>query len=139
MKHLRLLAIASSLILQQAAWAGPRTYQQAQAIAERQAAQMGVTISQQAKARSFGKANSLSSTSSKEALTESGTAAYYVFPYGKDKGFSIISGDDQMPEIIAYSDKGTFDENNLPENCRNFLKAYKQLVEAVGGGVIRKP
>lgn len=134
MKHFRLLTVGLSLIIQQAMWAGPRTYQQAQAIAERQAAQMGVTISKQAKARSFSAAKFQSSASSKESLTASGTAAYYVFPYGEDKGFAIVSGDDQMPEIIAYSDKGTFDENNMPETCRNFLKAYKQMVEAAAKG-----
>lgn len=116
MKHFRLLTIAVSLIMQQAAWAGPRTYQQAQAIAERQAAKLGITISQQGRARSLS------------------TAAYYVFPYGEDKGFAIVSGDDQMPEIIAYSDKGTFDEKNMPENCRSFLQAYKQMVEDAAKG-----
>lgn len=134
MKHFRLLTIGLSLIVQQATWAGPRTFQQAQAIAERQAAQMGVTISQQAKARSFKAATTPASAFSKEASTESGSPAYYVFPYGEGKGFAIVSGDDQMPELIAYSDKGTLDENNMPENCRNFLKAYKQMTEAVAKG-----
>ena len=134
MKHFRLLAIGLSLIMQQAIWAGPRTYQQAQAIAERQAAQMGITISQQAKARSFSAATTPASVFPKEDSNGSGTAAYYVFPYGENKGFAIVSGDDQMPEIIAYSDKGTFDENNMPENCHNFLKAYKQMAEAVAKG-----
>lgn len=78
MKHLRLQSLFLLLILQQLAWAGPRTFKQAQAIAERQAAQMGVTISEQARARSFGSSPSVSA----DAQTSVGTAAYYVFPYG---------------------------------------------------------
>lgn len=130
MKHLRLQSLFLLLILHQLAWAGPRTFKQAQAIAERQAARMGVTISGQAKARSFGSSPSVSA----DAMTSSGTAAYYVFPYGEDKGYAIVSGDDQMPELVAYSDKGTLDETHMPDGCRYFLQAYKAVADAVAKG-----
>lgn len=128
MKHLRLLSFLSFLIVQQALWAGPRTYQQAQAIAEKLAAQMGISITSEAKARSFG---SVSPSKSSETVT---AQPYYIFPYGEGRGYAIVSGDDQMPEIVAYSDKGTFQEEKMAEGCRAFLDAYKLMVEALAKG-----
>lgn len=138
MKQLRLLSLLLLLIVQQALWAGPRTYRQAQAIAEELAAQMGVSITPEAKARSFsGAPSSAMSGSASSGAVSAGTSAnqaYYVFPYGKDRGYAIVSGDDQMPEIVAYSKQGTFDESKMPEACRGFLNAYKLLVDAVAQG-----
>ena len=123
MKHLRLLSVLLLLMAHQVLWAGPRTYRQAQAIAEKLAQQMGVSITPQAKARSFGDANATAASQ-----------AYYVFPYGEGRGYAIVSGDDQMPEIVAYSDKGTFDEEKMSDGCREFLNAYKQMADAVAQG-----
>jgi len=39
---------------------------------------------------------------------------YYVFNEAEGKGFVIISGDDVAKPVLGYSDKGNFDENNLP-------------------------
>lgn len=125
MKYSRFISLGLLLVLQQSVWAGPRTYRQALAIAEKQAAKMGVTISQQAKARAFSDAPSATSCQA---------ASYYVFPYGDNNGFAIVSGNDQMPELVAYSDRGSLDENNMSEGCRDFLQAYKLLTEAVARG-----
>lgn len=132
MKFLRLQLFLLLLIVHHAVWANPRTFKQAQAIAERQAQLMGISISQQARARSFDKVSS--PVVSPEAMTASGATAYYVFPYGEDKGYVIVSGEDQMPEIVAYSDKGTLDEDHISEGCRDFLQAYKKVVEAISNG-----
>lgn len=78
--------------------AGPRSFQQAKAIAEKQAALLGVTIDQKAmtKARKQG---------SKGEITLS-QESYYVFPNANSKGFTIVSGDDRLPEIVGYSSQG---------------------------------
>lgn len=145
MKHLRLLSVLLLLMAHQVLWAGPRTYRQAQAIAEKLAAQMGISITPEAKARSFSgspaSASSVGISLSGSAVSgmsgssaSSSNQAYYIFPYGDGRGYAIVSGDDQMPEIVAYSDKGTFEEDKMSEGCREYLNAYKQVAADVAKG-----
>lgn len=145
MKHLRLLSVLLLLMAHQVLWAGPRTYRQAQAIAEKLAAQMGVSITPEAKARSFSGSPASASSAGislggsavsgmSGSSASSSNQAYYIFPYGEGRGYAIVSGDDQMPEIVAYSDKGTFEEDKMSEGCREYLNAYKQVAADVAKG-----
>ena len=126
MKNNRLLLFAGSLLIPMVVMAGPRSFQQAKAIAEKQAALLGVTIDQKAmtKARKQG---------SKGEITLS-QESYYVFPNANSKGFTIVSGDDRLPEIVGYSSQGSYDENNLPEGLISFMKAYQNLYNKVNLG-----
>lgn len=126
MKNFRLLLFAGSLLMPMVLMAGPRSFQQAKAIAEKQAALLGVTIDQKAmaKARKQG---------SKGKLTLS-QESYYVFPNANSKGFTIVSGDDRLPEIVGYSSQGSYDENNLPEGFVSFMEAYQNLYNKVNLG-----
>lgn len=126
MKNFRLLLFAGSLLIPMVVMAGPRSFQQAKAIAEKQAALLGVTIDQKAmtKARKQG---------SKGELTLS-QESYYVFPNADSKGFTIVSGDDRLPEIVGYASQGSYDENNLPEGFVSFMKAYQNLYNKVNLG-----
>ena len=126
MKNNRLLLFAGSLLIPMVVMAGPRSFQQAKAIAEKQAALLGVTIDQKAmtKARKQG---------SKGEITLS-QESYYVFPNANSKGFTIVSGDDRLPEIVGYSSQGSYDENNLPEGFVSFMKAYQNLYNRVNLG-----
>ena len=126
MKNNRLLLFAGSLLMPMVVMAGPRSFQQAKAIAEKQAALLGVTIDQKAmtKARKQG---------SKGEITLS-QQSYYVFPNANSKGFTIVSGDDRLPEIVGYSSLGSYDENNLPEGFISFMKAYQNLYNKVNLG-----
>lgn len=126
MKNNRLLLFAGSLLIPIVVMAGPRSFQQAKAIAEKQAALLGVTIDQKAmtKARKQG---------SKGEITLS-QQSYYVFPNANSKGFTIVSGDDRLPEIVGYSSQGSYDENNLPEGFVSFMKAYQNLYNKVNLG-----
>lgn len=126
MKNFRLLLFAGSLLVPMVLMAGPRSFQQAKAIAEKQAALLGVTIDQKAmaKARKQG---------SKGELTLS-QESYYVFPNANSKGFTIVSGDDRLPEIVGYASQGSYDENNLPEGFVSFMKAYQNLYDKVNSG-----
>lgn len=126
MKNNRLLLFAGSLLIPMVVMAGPRSFQQAKAIAEKQAALLGVTIDQKAmtKARKQG---------SKGEITLS-QESYYVFPNANSKGFTIVSGDDRLPEIVGYSSQGSYDENNLPEGFVSFMKAYLNLYNKVNLG-----
>lgn len=126
MKNNRLLLFAGSLLMPMVVMAGPRSFQQAKAIAEKQAALLGVTIDQKAmtKARKQG---------SKGEITLS-QQSYYVFPNANSKGFTIVSGDDRLPEIVGYSSQGSYDENNLPEGFVSFMEAYQNLYNKVNLG-----
>ena len=48
------------------------------------------------------------------------TAAYYVFNSSDNEGFVIVSGDDQTEQVLGYSMNGAFDEDNMPENLREW-------------------
>ena len=126
MKNNRLLLFAGSLLIPMVVMAGPRSFQQAKAIAEKQAALLGVTIDQKAmtKARKQGGKGEIN-------LSQE---SYYVFPNANSKGFTIVSGDDRLPEIVGYSSQGSYDENNLPEGFISFMKAYQNLYNKVNLG-----
>lgn len=126
MKNNRLLLFAGSLLMPMVVMAGPRSFQQAKAIAEKQAALLGVTIDQKAmtKARKQGG----------KAEMNLSQQSYYVFPNANSKGFTIVSGDDRLPEIVGYSSQGSYDENNLPEGFVSFMKAYQNLYNKVNLG-----
>lgn len=123
MKNNRLLLFAGSLLMPMVVMAGPRSFQQAKAIAEKQAALLGVTIDQKAmtKARKQGDKGEMN-------LSQE---SYYVFPNANSKGFTIVSGDDRLPEIVGYSSQGSYDENNLPEGFVSFMEAYQNLYNKV--------
>ena len=126
MKNNRLLLFAGSLLIPMVVMAGPRSFQQAKAIAEKQAALLGVTIDQKAmtKARKQGSKGEIN-------LSQ---GSYYVFPNANSKGFTIVSGDDRLPEIVGYSSQGSYDENNLPEGFVSFMEAYQNLYNKVNLG-----
>lgn len=126
MKNNRLLLFAGSLLMPMVVMAGPRSFQQAKAIAEKQAVLLGVTIGQKAmtKVRKQGG----------KAEMNLSQQSYYVFPNANSKGFTIVSGDDRLPEIVGYSSQGSYDENNLPEGFVSFMKAYQNLYNKVNLG-----
>ena len=126
MKNNRLLLFAGSLLIPMVVMAGPRSFQQAKAIAEKQAALLGVTIDQKAMAKVRKQGDKGEMNLSQES--------YYVFPNANSKGFTIVSGDDRLPEIVGYSSLGSYDENNLPEGFVSFMKAYQNLYNKVNLG-----
>lgn len=113
------------LMMSLASFAGPRSFQQAKEIALRQAAQLGISMDEASSAKA----------KSKRVKSVSGEVpAYYVFPNGEGKGFTVVSGDDRLPEVVGYSDKGTYDEGNLPSNYVGFMKAYEEMVGQLDNG-----
>lgn len=113
------------LMMSLASFAGPRSFQQAKEIALRQAAQLGISMDEASSAKA----------KPKRVKSVSGEVpAYYVFPNGEGKGFTVVSGDDRLPEVVGYSDKGTYDEENLPSNYVGFMKAYEEMVGQLDNG-----
>lgn len=112
------------LFISTAALASPRTFSQAKAIAERKAALLGIKIDKKAAAKA----------PSMNGGTTTAVSPYYVFPFGENKGFAIVSGDDDMPEIVGYADHGTYDANNMPAAMAAFLNNYRATIEAMKQG-----
>lgn len=55
---------------------------------------------------------------------------YYIFNVGDGNGFVIVSGDDNtMRNVLAYSETGAFDMENLPDNVRYWLDFYEEQVQ----------
>ena len=47
---------------------------------------------------------------------ETQSTPFYIFNVPESKGFVIVSGDDRLPEILGYSDEGSFPENLSGQN-----------------------
>lgn len=124
MKRLYLLSLLIMLFVSTSALASPRTFSQAKAIAERKAVLLGIKIDKKAAAKA----------PSMNGGTTTAVSPYYVFPFGENKGFAIVSGDDDMPEIVGYADHGTYDANNMPAAMAAFLNNYRATIEAMKQG-----
>jgi hypothetical protein len=64
-------------------------------------------------------------------------ASFYVF--NAKRGYVIVAGDDRAPAVLGYSDKGTFDPNNVPEALQELLEGYRAQINAIekGGQIVR--
>ena len=51
---------------------------------------------------------------------------FYIFNDNKGKGFVVVSGDDAMGEILAYSDNGKLDTLNAHPGVKLLLQAYRE-------------
>ena len=65
--------------------------------------------------------------------TSSEKTAYYVFNASRG-GYVIVAGDDRAPAVLGYSEKGTFDSQNLPESMQEMLEGYAVQIEALTMG-----
>lgn len=104
------------------AQAGPVDKQQAQQQAQAFFAQKGKTL----------KKSSKPFKAPRKGATTEGDAYYYVFNSEGNNGFVIVSGDDRTAPVFGYSDTGSFDENNIPENMQAWLAGYVDEIKALG-------
>ena len=102
-----------------------RSFRQAREIAERHAAKNGAHIGQQSVKRAKVLNKQQSTTSSR---------GYYVFPHDGNCGYTIVSGDDRMPEIVGYSTTDTYSEENMPDGMKHLMQAYEAMATALANG-----
>lgn len=98
-------------------FAGPVTKQQAQEMAAQFLAGKSITH----------RASSASQMHVKvvmNAVDEAGQPYLYAVQPDNQRGFVIVSGSDLTSSIIGYSDEGTFDLQDMPENLRSWLQSY---------------
>lgn len=60
------------------------------------------------------------------------TSCYYVFNNGQNGGFVVVSGDSRTREILAYSDKGTYDPDDISPAMAYFLDGYAHDINMLG-------
>ena len=59
-------------------------------------------------------------------------APYYAF--NLEQGYVIVSGDDEMTELVGYAENGFFDAENVPPQMQLWLDGYAEYVAAVQSG-----
>lgn len=59
-------------------------------------------------------------------------APYYAF--NLEQGYVIVSGDDEMSELVGYAENGFFDAENVPPQMQLWLDGYAEYVAAVQSG-----
>ncbi len=123
-RHLLIISILCGMVLP--GWAAPRTLSQAKAIAAKFATEYA--------AQASGKAKKVAKRALTCVQTSQDDMPYYVFNNGDSQGFTIVSADDRMPEIVGYTDSGEFKEDNMPEGFVAFMKAYKATAAAILAG-----
>lgn len=57
------------------------------------------------------------------------TAFYLYSSKNENGGFIIVSADKRMPAILAYSDQGNFDIENIPSNVSYWLSCYADFYQ----------
>lgn len=70
-----------------------------------------------------GNSNSLRSTAS--------DPAFYIYNIGQEEGFILISGEDATKTVLAYSDNGSFNSTDMPENLKAWLEFYRLEIEGL--------
>ena len=71
--------------------------------------------------------------SSREVNNNSSTESFYILKAEAESGFVIVSADDRMPAILAYSTTESFPDD-MPEHVRAFLDTYNQALKRVEEG-----
>ena len=110
LKHLRTITLLITALTAAFAWANPISVNQAQSVASR-----------------ILSGKTLERVSLQRAHQAPGqNAAYYVFNAKANQGYVIVAGDDALPPVLGYSDKGAIDPNDIPEALQQLLDYYAE-------------
>lgn len=96
---------------------------QAKVVTEKEALQKAQDFMQ---GKQFSKRN-LTRAQSDETKEE----PYYIFNIVENNGFLIVAGNDQMPDILGYSEKGNFDLSKAPDNVKWLMDYYAQIAKSL--------
>lgn len=81
-----------------------------------------------------------SEASSRLAVSPIEAPAFYMFNSEDGNGFAIVSGDDEFPEVIGYSETGRLNLNGtLPDALVAYLEGYSRYVADVRSGLVAPP
>ena len=77
------------------------------------------------------KARGMVAVSRKTTTAKVGAKSIYAFNM-EGGGYVIASGDSRTLPVLGYSDKGTIDWEQLPDNMRAWLKGYDEAIASLG-------
>ena len=66
----------------------------------------------------------------KRRVQAKANSPYYIF--NADKGYVIISGNDNTPSILGYSMEDTFNADSIPDNMQALLNLYEEQINYIG-------
>lgn len=69
-----------------------------------------------------------------KGLRPAALAPYYIYNDAQDKGFVIVAGDDDMGEVLAYSNEGILDTLQANPGVKLLLESYRQTYEVLKEG-----
>lgn len=118
--------------------AAPRSLRQAQDIAMKHASSVGIRTSRIAavaleSAKTSANVSDKISSTALEKAAASVSEGCFIFNHGDNEGFTIVGADDRLPEIVGYSDAGSFDPTNIPDGLQFYLDLYAAEVKALDG------
>ena len=76
-------------------------------------------------------ANTLRQETIRTDTKKQATPPYHIFNQDGDKGFVVVAGDDIAGDIMAYSDKGNLNPEQMPEGVKALLDGYAAEIEAM--------
>lgn len=66
-----------------------------------------------------------------EFTAADGVASVYVFDRADNGGYFVLSADDSVLPLLGYTDKGSFDENNIPPALQYWLDSYGKQISYI--------
>ena len=54
---------------------------------------------------------------------------FYIFDRGNNGGFVVVAGDDRLPQVLGYGDKGDFSLSALPSNVQYWVDEMNRQIE----------
>lgn len=112
------------------AQATPRSVQQAKKIAQQHALKMGIALQPDGLTQKTVKASKIAAAPGAQPTADS----YYVFENGDDRGFTIVSGDDRLPDIVGYSLTGSYNISRQPDAFVYYMRSYEEMAQRVAQG-----
>ena len=125
LSFLSLLIIAIGM-----AQATPRSVQQAKKIAQQHALKMGVVLQPDGLTQKTVKARKIAAAPGAQPTADS----YYVFENGDNRGFTIVSGDDRLPDIVGYSLTGSYNMSSQPDAFVYYMRSYEEMAQRLAQG-----
>ena len=56
---------------------------------------------------------------------------FYIFNTVDRQGFVVISGDDRTDPVLGYTEEGSYDETDMPDGLREWLRQMRAEIEAL--------
>lgn len=78
----------------------------------------------------------VSKVSTPRSLSFGKKEAFHIFNR-ESGGYVIIAGDERMPDIVGYTDKGNFDAGKLPIQLKKYLEDYSKYVSKIQNNTLR--